>query len=182
MRKAKLLVPLSLMVAMLAVMTMPLVVSAVEMDVKSEGLFDLIPNSYVPTTVYLSEMRCDGTGRTLDVSVKGGTPSELTFMLNDLKTGDTKGPTVGGILYSYTPSPGTETYDIQVEIMAASGTEGNDYILYYKDVQSGISDKASASVRATSIPEFTTIMVPIAAILGLLFFFNRRKQNRGKGK
>jgi hypothetical protein len=175
MRKAKLLVPLSLMVAMLAVMTMPLVVSAVEMNVKPEGLFDLIPNSYVPTTVYLSEMRCDGTERTLDVSVKGGTPTELTFKID----GDTN---VGGIEYSYTPSSGTKTYDIKVEIQAASGTEGNDYILFYKDVQSGISDRASASVRATSIPEFTTIMAPIAAILGLLFFFNRRKQNRGKEK
>ena len=104
-------------------MTMLGVVSAVEMDVKPEGIFDLIPNSYVPTTVYLSEMRCDGADRTLYVSVKGGTPTELTFKI----AGDTG---VGGIEYRYTPAAGTKIYDIQVEVEAATGTEGNDYILY----------------------------------------------------
>ena len=180
MRKTKVITALSLTV-ILAMMAMPAVVSAVEMDVKPDGIIDLVPGSDVLTTLYLSEMRCDGSDRTLDVAVKKGTPGDLTFKVTDLTGSGTAVPTLEGIAYTYTPDAGTETYNIQVEIKAATGTEGNGYTIFYKDVQSGISDKASASVRATSIPEFTTIAVPIATILGLLFFFNYRKQKAGRG-
>ena len=37
-------------------------------------------------------------------------------------------------------------------------------------------DSASSTVYATAIPEFSTIAIPAAAILGLLFFFNRRRR------
>ena len=156
---------------MLAVITMPAVVSAVKMDVKPYGMIDLVPGSYVPTSVHLYEMQCDGTLRTLYVDVKSGTPGDLTFKIDGLEND-------GSITYTYTPTAGTTEYDIQVEIKAAAGTEGNEYIIYYEDVQSGKIDEAGASVRGTAIPEFATIAIPVATILGLLFFFNYRKRRR----
>jgi len=35
-----------------------------------------------------------------------------------------------------------------------------------------------ATTGFEAVPEFTTIAIPVAAILGLLFFFNRRKQRK----
>jgi hypothetical protein len=172
--KEKVKATLSFVVVMLAILTMPATVSAVKMDVKPYGMIDLAPESYTPTYVHLYEMQCDGTERTLTVEVKGGTPSDLTFKIDGVESN-------GGITYRYTPSAGTTEYDIQVEIMAAAGTEGKGYIIYYKDVQSGLYDKATFTVQGqvTNIPEFTTIAVPVAAIIGLLFFFNYRKRKRG---
>lgn len=37
---------------------------------------------------------------------------------------------------------------------------------------------ASEGGSLTTVPEFTTIAIPVAAILGLLFFFSRRKQRK----
>ena len=132
---------------------------------------NLVPGEYVKTTAHLYEMYCDGTTRTLAISVSSGTPSELTFKI----AGDTG---VGGIEYRYTPAAGTKIYDIQVEVKAATGTEGNDYTLEYVDVQDGEWDEASATVHTTAIPEFATIAIPVVSILGLLFFFNYRKHKK----
>ena len=39
---------------------------------------------------------------------------------------------------------------------------------------------ASAEEPVTTVPEFATIAIPVAAILGLLFFFNHRKHRKAK--
>ena len=148
-----------------------------EIDVLPDGAINLVPGEYVETTAHIYEMYCDGSHRTLTVSVEEGTASELTFKVTDLETGATATNT-GGIIYSYTPAAGTTEYDIKVEIMAATGTEGNDYTLYYEDVLSGDWDEASATVHTTAIPEFATIAIPVAAILGLVLFFNHRKRRK----
>jgi len=154
------------------------VVSAAQMDVKPDGMIDLIPGSDVPTIVYLTKMKCDGTDRTLEVSVKKGDPSDLTFKVTDLTgTPGTVVSTSEGIKYTYTPTAGTKEYTIQVDIEAASGTQGNTYILYYKDSLGGF-DKASATVRGTAIPEFTTIALPLATTFGLLLLFNYRRRDK----
>ena len=148
-----------------------------EMDILPTPMPDLIPSQYVTTTAHEYEMACDGSNRTLNVTVEAGTPSEITFKLTDSNhaTPVTVGPTVGGISYTYTPADGTTTYDIQVEIMAAAGTEGNSYTFYYKDVQSGAFDTGSATVHTTAIPEFATIAIPMIALLGLVLYMRRKK-------
>ena len=142
-----------------------------QIDILPDGEINLVPGEYVETTAHLYDMYCDGSTRTLAISVSSGAPSDLTFKI----AGATS---VGGIAYSYTPAAGTKTYDIQVEIMAATGTEGRDYTLYYEDVQSEEWDVASATVHTTAIPEFATIAIPVVSILGLLFFFNYRKHKK----
>lgn len=153
-----------------------------KIDILPDGEINLVPGEYVETTAHLWDMYCDGGGRTLTVSVEEGTGSELTFKLTDLENGDIVDPTVGGIEYPYippkTPEGQTSEYDIKVEIMAATGTEGHDYTLHYRDVQSGDWDEASATVHTTAIPEFATIAIPVVSILGLLFFFNYRKHKK----
>lgn len=177
MRKEKVKATLSLVVVMLAILTMPAMVSAGKMDVKPQPMVDLVPEKYTPTYVHLYEMQCDGSERRLTVAVMGGTPSDLTFKIEGVESN-------GGIVYSYTPSAGTTEYDIQVEVMPAAGTQGKIYTIYYVDEQpNGQYDTSRFTLRgqvqATNIPEFATISVPVAAIIGLLFFFNYRKRKRG---
>ena len=174
MRKAKLITALALTVVMLVAMTG--LASAADMKILPDGDIDLVPSSYVETTTHMEDMTCDGTQRTLIVTVPMGDSGDLTFNVTDSWGGSTTG--IGSVSHSYTPAAGTTTYDIKVEIKAATGSEGESYTLYYEDIQSGIWDKASASVPTTAIPEFATIAIPVASILGLLFFFNHRKHKK----
>jgi len=148
-----------------------------EMDILPKPMPDLIPSQYVTTTAHEYVMACDGTARTLTVTVEAGTPGDITFKLTDSNpaTPVTVGPTVGSISYTYTPAAGTTMYDIQVEIMAAAGTEGNTYTFYYEDVQSGAFDTGSATVHTTAIPEFAAIAIPVLALLGLVLYMRRKK-------
>lgn len=143
-----------------------------------EGTINLVPGSYVQTTAHLYNMFADGSPHVLDVIVVIGDASDLTFKVTDPFSGTTSGPTTGGITHMYTPPAGTTEYDVVVEIMVATGTEGKSYKVEYVDVQTGVFDEGSLSVPLISIPEFATIAVPVAAVIGLLFFFNHRKHKK----
>ena len=159
---------------MLVVMTG--LASAADMKILPDGDVVLVPSSYVETTAHMEDMACDGSQRTLIVTVPVGDSGDLTFKVTDFGGGSTTG--TGTVSHSYTPAAGTITYDIKVEIMAATGSEGESYTLYYEDIQSGKWDKASASVPTSAIPEFATIAIPVASILGLVLFFNHRKHKK----
>jgi hypothetical protein len=148
-----------------------------EMDILPTPMPDLIPSQYVTTTAHEYKMVCDGTSRTLTVTAVGATSGDITFKVTDFNHAIpvTVGPTADSISYTYTPAAGTTIYDIQVEIMAAAGTEGNAYTFYYEDVQSGAFDTGSATVHTTAIPEFATIAIPAIALLGLVLFMRRKK-------
>jgi len=66
-------------------------------------------------------------------------------------------------------SGGPEYYDSPPEVRQASGFvyhgPGDCYYIYNWE-------------KHGEIPEFSTIVIPIASILGLLFFFNRRKHRK----
>jgi hypothetical protein len=152
-----------------------------EIDISPDPM-DLVPGSYVTTTGYLYEMYCDGTSRTLNVTYTGGNPNDLTFKITDPGehggVGGSAGPSVGSISYTYTPTntaPALTEYNITVEILAAAGTEGTLYHIEYMDMQSGISDTATATVHTTAIPEFATIAIPRIALLGLVLYMRRKK-------
>jgi hypothetical protein len=180
MRKVNLITTLSLTVVMLAMMAIPAMGNPAEIDIKPDGTIDLVPESWVETTAHLYEMVCDGSPRTLHVNVVEGISGDLTFKVVDREVNPevTTPESVGGIEYKYQPSAGTTEYDITVMIKAEAGTQGDDYTLYFEDIQSGKWDKASASVPLTAVPEFTTIAIPVASILGLLFYFNHRKRRK----
>lgn len=65
-------------------------------------------------------------------------------------------------------------YDIVVDKQGAG--EGT-----YNAVDDGLDAVACVGFTAP-IPEFTTIAIPVAAILGLLFLFSRRRQKRWNQK
>jgi len=73
----------------------------------------------------------------------------------------------------YAPSPGA--YDLDVQIVAKNdscnrlvGNSGKTHPFLV----------ASEGGSITSVPEFSTIAIPVAVILGLLFFFNHRKRKK----
>ena len=72
----------------------------------------------------------------------------------------------------YAPSElGTYTLEVQITATGLDREVGNSgksrYLLL-----------ASAEEPITTVPEFSTIAIPVAAILGLLFFFNHRKRKK----
>lgn len=50
--------------------------------------------------------------------------------------------------------------------------------LYGGDAANGEVEDYRVNIETTEIPEFSTIALPVAAILGLLFFFNHRKRRK----
>ena len=75
--------------------------------------------------------------------------------------------------YEFTKNAPNEIgkYTLEVQITATGITKEvgkkNRYLLV-----------ASAEEPVTTVPEFTTIAIPVAAILGLFFFFNHRKRRK----
>ena len=69
-----------------------------------------------------------------------------------------------------------DTVHVVIILSGQYGTADVDYA-----IKAG-KDNADGTVfgpsHEVSIPEFATIVIPVVAILGLLFFFNRRKQGK----
>ena len=68
------------------------------------------------------------------------------------------------------PHPTTEGEYYYYDIVFDVNNDG------WKPGTSDMADKEACIGFRTAIPEFTTIAIPVAAILGLLFFYNHRKR------
>jgi hypothetical protein len=81
--------------------------------------------------------------------------------------------TVTGLSYETTfPAPeevGIYNFDVQILALGVEEESGSSGIYHFRLV-------ASEGGEFTTVPEFTTIAVPVAAILGLFLFFNYRKR------
>ena len=53
---------------------------------------------------------------------------------------------------------------------------GTEYDIYFESENSATTIRGSATSDTTAVPEFPTIALPVAAILGLAFFFQRRRE------
>jgi uncharacterized membrane protein len=70
---------------------------------------------------------------------------------------------------------GPQVFEVKVKNLNAPN---GDYVLTFENAN-GINTqalRALVQVNVTAIPEFPTIALPIAAILGLAFFMQRRKE------
>jgi hypothetical protein len=72
---------------------------------------------------------------------------------------------------------------LQNTLIWASSLTPGDYDIVIDTNQNGKWNEGEpidswATTGFEAVPEFTTIAIPVAAILGLLFFFNRRKQRK----
>ena len=78
-----------------------------------------------------------------------------------------------------TPTENEET--IEMHVRAKSGApENNNYRLFVEDL-SGASESAAATVIGHSIPEFTTLAVPVGiALLFAMLYFRKRGGEREK--
>lgn len=67
---------------------------------------------------------------------------------------------------------------LDIAFAAAPGViAGNNYQVQVTD-NNGLPLTVQVTIVATTVPEFATIAIPAAAILGLFFFFNYRRQRR----
>ena len=70
--------------------------------------------------------------------------------------------------------------NLTMDVMAVSTAPPDvEYGLKVEDFSYGTWDDAFGSTYGTSVPEFATVAIPVATVLGLLFFFNYRKQRKG---
>jgi len=114
-----------------------------------------------------------------NVKITDTLPAEVTYQ-----------SCTGGGVYSAGP-PETVTWDIGTVLQGASGsvtvtvkvnagTEGVTFTNFatIESDQTTPSTVTDQTTVCTAIPEFSTIAIPVASILGLLFFFNHRKRKR----
>ena len=79
---------------------------------------------------------------------------------------------------------GTSYYfDLEVRAKTPLATENLYYVVKMHDNEGntynlGVAEEAEGTCHGTTIPEFATIAIPVAAILGLVLFFNHRKRKR----
>lgn len=66
-------------------------------------------------------------------------------------------------------APTSDSYTLELGIANSGDSEWDSYALFDYMI-----------VSEVVIPEFTTIAIPVASILGLLFFFNYRKRRRAQ--
>ncbi|MBW6470924.1 MAG: PEF-CTERM sorting domain-containing protein [Methanosarcinaceae archaeon] len=117
-----------------------------------------------------------GESQTFNVTVTGATcSSEFSVVDADIFT-----VTIDGTLYSgpVTWDGGTNTFEVVVTNDKGAGN--GDYVITFQNDGSSISCKkleATVQVLVTVIPEFPTIALPVAAILGLAFIFQRRRED-----
>ncbi|NJD76160.1 MAG: PEF-CTERM sorting domain-containing protein [Candidatus Methanoperedens sp.] len=78
--------------------------------------------------------------------------------------------------YIVTTDPNFEFLQLYI---SSTGNPGETYNITLQDVTTGaMFSFAVADLHTQNIPEFPTIAAPIVAIIGLVFFFQRRKANK----
>lgn len=73
---------------------------------------------------------------------------------------------------------GYENLTMDVRAVVGTAPENVEYVIKVDDVSCGMWDAAYGTTSGSSIPEFTTIAGPVAAIMGLFLFFNYRKRRK----
>ncbi|KKG02336.1 hypothetical protein DU86_00690 [Methanosarcina mazei] len=76
---------------------------------------------------------------------------------------------------SFTPADITDTDIGVITITNTAGIEGASYLITISAGATGV-EFGAASRHVDSIPEFPTVALPVAAILGLVFIFGRKKE------
>jgi hypothetical protein len=75
---------------------------------------------------------------------------------------------------TFTPSSTTATDVEVITLTNTAGVEGASYLVTVSAGAYGV-EFGAASRHVDSIPEFPTVALPVAAILGLVFIFGRKK-------
>jgi len=111
-----------------------------------------------------------------------GSADDLRFRFTN-ETGASSGWLSSGESWNWgTPQTGRDE-NLSMDVKAVSGAPPNNaYLIEVKDkggMIAGASESASGTTTGTSIPEFTTIAIPVGiALLSAMFFLNRAKGKR----
>jgi len=178
--KAKVITALALTVVMLVVMTGLAAAGPATVTIADDPLINpLDGTSVTSSTVSVTILPENGNCKRF-ISVKT-TNQNLYAKVNGSNPGgsgtvDTGWQSInrGGITYD-APDGGTYTFTVWVKgteegQINVADNQGN----VYHEQGSGYDE--AACTRDVLVPEFTTIAIPVAAILGLLFFYNYRKR------
>lgn len=76
---------------------------------------------------------------------------------------------------SFTPTTSISTDTGVITITNTGGVEGASYLVTISAGTYGV-EFGAASRRVDSIPEFPTVALPVAALIGLVFIFGRKKE------
>ena len=114
-------------------------------------------------------------------NLPASTPVDIYVVNNkdDWKEGNTLNDVSGGI---ETVTGGDDGSIATTKIWSATLTEG-EYDIVVDTNRNGEWNPgepidSEVDVGFTAVPEFTTIAIPVAAIIGLVFFFNHRKRRK----
>ena len=127
--------------------------------------FDGIPNEVTLDT---------GESQTFTVTISGTNGGNQIFNVNNASQFTVK---INGSAVSTMAWSGTSG-QFDVEIINDKGASNGVYNIEYEDIDDGGSASVTHTIEViiTAIPEFPTIALPIAAILGLAFIFQRRRE------
>ena len=184
-RKAKVITALSLTVVMLAAMAGIAAANPENVVVTpANQQLDLgqTPTSGTFTTynIAVSQIKVGGNthtiyGNTTLIVAGAGSLGDLMFRFNH-------GTAQSGWLsntqtWTWTDG-GSDTDSLTVDVMNTGSAPDTEYqFRVYDSYPIGTGyDSAHGTTYGTSIPEFATIAIPVAAILGLVLFFNHRKR------
>ena len=114
----------------------------------------------------------------ISVYVAGGSSADLLFKFIDPNSGESSW--IGAeSLYAWTNASSAQTLTMKVKLIPIpTSPAGTTYTMTVQadgEPPSGEHPLASATTYVTGVPEFPSIALPIAAILGLAFIFQRRK-------
>ena len=176
MRKAKVITALALTVAMLVVMTGLAAAHPANVDITANPIINPLDGTTVTNTTtvtYNIDYKTHGSPHTRYISVETSNSNLYARITgNGVDTGWTNNTRAGGI---YTAeSPNNYTFTLSVK-----GT-GEGQVTVYDNAGSSFNSSAgydfASCTRNVEVPEFATIAIPVAAILGLLFFYSHRKR------
>jgi len=131
---------------------------------------DLVVSSFLqpagePHTLAYTVSDPDGAGP--------ASPSDIELQFQELTT--SVGP-LAGAPYPWTQDAASDETLLVTFRATASAVQDETYQIQVTDLASGNSFTASAVVAATAIPEFPTVALPVAAAIGLVFFFQHKKR------
>jgi hypothetical protein len=84
-------------------------------------------------------------------------------------------PTAFGDAVAWT-GPGSKTFNVKITNVNAPNGQYQAQFNNMDNAEGKIADIALITSNITAIPEFPTVALPVAAILGLAFFMQRRKE------
>ena len=145
---------------------------------------NMTPGEVVNYTVSITDIQHSGTGTSNKHTIKAWV-SDIVYgsgTLNDLQFKFYHGANSSGWLNNNETwnwwDGGAKSATLTLSVKHVGTSTDTKYQFKVEDgyTYGSTWDSASSTVYATAIPEFSTIAIPAAAILGLLFFFNRRRR------